>query len=73
MNEILDPIRERRHHFEQHIEDVYRMLEEGSAAARATAAQTLNDVRNSMRINYFADKDLINEQAIRFRNESNSN
>ena len=73
LNEILDPIRERRHHFEQHIEDVYRMLEEGSAAARATAAQTLNDVRNSMRINYFADKDLINEQAIRFRNESNSN
>ena len=73
LNEILDPIRERRHHFEQHIEDVYRMLEEGSAAARATAAQTLNDVRNSMRINYFADKDLIAEQAIRFRSESNIN
>ena len=73
LNEILDPIRERRHHFEQHIEDVYRMLEEGSAAARATAAQTLNDVRNAMRINYFADKDLIAEQAIRFRSESNSN
>ena len=71
LNEILDPIRERRHHFEQHIEDVYRMLEEGSAAARATAAQTLNDVRNSMRINYFADKDLIAEQAKRFRDSSN--
>ena len=71
LNEILDPIRERRHHFEQHIEDVYRMLEEGSAAARATAAETLNDVRNSMRINYFADKDLITKQAERFRDSSN--
>ena len=71
LNEILDPIRERRHYFEQRIEEVYRMLEEGSAVARATAAETLNDVRNAMRINYFADKDLIAEQAIRFRNSSN--
>ncbi len=71
LNEILDPIRERRHYFEQRIEEVYRMLEEGSAVARATAAETLNDVRNAMRINYFADKDLIAEQAKRFRNSSN--
>ena len=73
LNEILDPIRERRHYFEQRIEEVYSVLERGSAIARATAAETLNDVRNSMRINYFADKDLIAEQAIRFRSESNSN
>ena len=67
LNEILDPIRERRHYFEQHIEEVYRMLEEGSAKARAAAAETLNDVRNAMRINYFGDKELIAEQAARFR------
>ena len=67
LNEILDPIRERRHHFEQNIEEVYRMLEEGSAKARAAASQTLNDVRNAMRINYFGDKELIAEQAARFR------
>ncbi len=72
LNEILEPIRERRHYFEQRIEEVYRMLEEGSAVARATAAETLNDVRNAMRINYFADKDLINEQAERFRAESSN-
>ncbi|MBQ2703126.1 MAG: tryptophan--tRNA ligase, partial [Alistipes sp.] len=71
LNEILDPIRERRHYFEQRIEEVYSVLERGSAIARATAAETLNDVRNSMRINYFADKELINEQAERFRNSSN--
>ena len=67
LNEILEPIRERRHHFEQNIEEVYRMLEEGSAKARAAAAETLNDVRNAMRINYFGDKELIAEQAERFR------
>ena len=67
LNEILDPIRERRHYFEQHIEEVYRMLEEGSAKARAAASETLNDVRNAMRINYFGDKELIAEQAERFR------
>ena len=67
LNEILDPIRERRNYFEQHIEDVYRMLEEGSAKARAAAAETLNDVRNAMRINYFGDKEMIAEQAARFR------
>ena len=67
LNEILEPIRERRHHFEQNIEEVYRMLEEGSAKARAAAAETLNDVRNAMRINYFGDKELITEQAERFR------
>ena len=70
LNEILDPIRERRHHFEQNIEEVYRMLEEGSAKARAAATETLNDVRNAMRINYFGDKELIAEQAARFRAEA---
>ncbi len=72
LNEILEPIRERRHYFEQRIEEVYSVLEQGSAVARATAAETLNVVRNSMRINYFADKELITEQAERFR-EANSN
>ena len=67
LNEILEPIRERRHHFEQNIEEVYHMLEEGSAKARAAAAETLNGVRNAMRINYFGDKELIAEQAERFR------
>lgn len=63
LNEILDPIRERRRHFEEHIEEVYAMLQAGSERARQEAAHTLEDVRRAMRINYFEDKELIARQA----------
>ncbi len=63
LNELLDPIRERRHYFEERIEEVYAVLEKGTARARQTAAATLHDVREAMRINYFADKELIAAQA----------
>ncbi|MDE5637295.1 MAG: tryptophan--tRNA ligase [Alistipes sp.] len=69
LNETLDPIRERRRYFEQHIEDVYEFLRRGSECARAAAAETLADVRRSMRIDYFDDAALIAEQAERYRNE----
>ena len=69
LEELLAPIRARRKEWEQNIEGVYKILEEGSAVARATAAQTLHEVRDAMRINYFDDKALIAEQAARFRQE----
>lgn len=62
LNDTLEPIRERRKIFEQNIGDVYKVLEEGSIKARATAAQTLKEVRNAMRINYFEDRELIASQ-----------
>lgn len=63
LNEVLDPIRERRRYYEGRIEEVYKVLEAGSAKAREAAAATLAEVRNAMRINYFEDKELIAEQA----------
>ena len=63
LNRTLDPIRERRRYFESRIDEVYKVLEAGSVAARATAAATLDEVRSAMRINYFADRELIEEQA----------
>jgi tryptophanyl-tRNA synthetase len=66
LNETLDPIRERRRYFEERIEEVYAVLEAGTKRARATAAATLRDVRNAMRINYFDDKELIAAQAKAF-------
>ena len=70
LEELLEPIRARRKEWEQKIEEVYAILEKGTAEARATAAATLNDVREAMRINYFADKELISEQAARYRESS---
>ena len=55
----LSPIRERRKYWEQHLDDVYDILKEGSKVAEAKAAQTLHDVRSAMQINYFDDNSLI--------------
>ena len=44
------------------------MLKKGCEAARETAAQTLDEVRRAMKINYFDDEALIAEQAKRFSN-----
>ena len=66
MQEELTPIRERRKEFEKDIPSIYEMLKNGCEVARATAADTLSDVKNAMKINYFDDKELIEEQAKRF-------
>ena len=55
LNETLEPIRERRKQYEGRIEEVYEILRKGSEHARATAAQTLGEVRHAMRIDYFDD------------------
>lgn len=69
LNETLDPIRERRRHFEERIGEVYRVLEAGSAKARAAAAETLADVRRAMKIDYFDDKELIAQQTAHYAHE----
>ncbi len=63
LNEMLDPIRERRHYYESRIEEVYDVLRRGSETARAAAAETLAEVRRAMKIDYFEDQQLIAEQA----------
>ena len=69
LNDTLEPIRERRRHYEQHIEEVYAMLQRGSERARQEAAQTLKDVRRAMRIDYFEDRELIAAQAEMYKNK----
>ena len=66
MQEELGPIRERRSEFEKDIPAVYEMLKQGCEVARETAAQTMDEVRKAMKINYFDDVELIAEQAKRF-------
>lgn len=53
MQAELAPIRERRHMWEQRLDEVKMILKQGSETARAVAAETLHDVRAAMQINYF--------------------
>lgn len=69
MQEELTPIRERRKEFAKDIPAVYDMLKKGCEVAREAAAQTMSEVRQAMKINYFDDAALIEEQAKRFAQE----
>ena len=67
INRMLDPIRRLRHEYEQDIPEIFNILRRGSEAAREAAAQTMDEVRNAMRINYFSDASLIKEQSEKYR------
>ena len=53
LNDILTPIRERRAIYENNIEAVYKMLEEGSKKARAKSEEVLTRVRKAIGVEYF--------------------
>ena len=63
LEQMLEPIRARRKEYEQDIEGVYEILKKGCDVARAEAAETLDMVRRSMKINYFDDAELIRKQS----------
>ena len=56
LQEILEPIREKRHYYENNLDYVYKVLEDGSKKARIKASEVLKRVRNSMGIEYFENK-----------------
>lgn len=66
LQEELEPIRARRKEYKKDIPAIYDMLKKGCEEAREVAAQTLADVRRAMKIDYFNDAALIQEQAKRF-------
>ena len=59
MQAELEPIRNRRKEWEQRLPEVVEILKEGGAVAEKTAAATLANVRKAMRIDYFADNNLL--------------
>ncbi|PNH20401.1 tryptophan--tRNA ligase [Lachnospiraceae bacterium] len=66
MQEELEPIRKRRAEYEKDIPAVYDILKRGSEKAREIAAETLHEVKDAMRINYFDDRELIRSQAKKY-------
>lgn len=71
LNKVLEselaPIRARRKEYEANIPYVYEVLKKGCEVAEREAAATLHDVREAMKINYFEDAALIQEQIERFK------
>lgn len=53
LNDLLEPIRQRRAAYEKDIPAVMQLLAQGTEKARATAARTLAEVKKAMGINYF--------------------
>ena len=51
--ERLAPIQEKRHYYEQHLDEVFNILKEGTKCANDKANQTLHRVKEKMCIHYF--------------------
>ena len=66
LNKMLEPLRQRRAEYEKDIPEIFNILKRGTDEARAVAAQTMDEVRNAMRINYFTDEELIRQQSEKF-------
>ena len=65
--EVLTPIRKKRKMYENKIEEVYNILEQGSIKAKEKASTTLKEVKEAMKINYFEDKELINSHVEKYK------
>jgi tryptophanyl-tRNA synthetase len=65
---ILEPIREKRSFYENRIDEVYKILKEGSDKAIRVANETLTEVKNAMAINYFEDINLIEKHIKKYQN-----
>ena len=66
LNNMLEPMRQRRAEFEKDIPEIYNILRKGTEQARETAAKTMDEVRHAMRIDYFDDQELIRQQIEKF-------
>jgi tryptophanyl-tRNA synthetase len=61
LEETLQPIREERARWSKDIDTVYDILKAGTEKARETTNATLERVEKAMRIDYFADRNVIKE------------
>lgn len=68
IQEELEPIRNRRKKYEKDIAYVYEILKKGSVEAERVAQQTLTEVKDAMRINYFEDDELIARHVKKYTN-----
>ena len=61
LEEELSPIREKRNYYETHINEVYKIIEDGTKKAIEDANKTLSEVKKAIGIDYFSDSKFIEE------------
>lgn len=52
MNEFLAPIKETRKYYEEHLDEVQKILDEGTEKAQQIAKETMKKIRKNMKIDY---------------------
>ena len=62
LQDILEPIRNRRHEYEKRIKEVIEILKNGTNKAIEISNKTLEEVKEAMAINYFMDDTFLKEQ-----------
>lgn len=55
LEEILSPIREKRKYYEEHLDEVYSILKEGTTKANEKANKTLKEVKEAIMIDFFEE------------------
>ena len=55
LEEILSPIREKRKYYEEHLDEVYSILKEGTNKANEKANKTLKEVKKAIMIDFFEE------------------
>ena len=55
LEEILSPIREKRKYYEEHLDEVYSILKEGTNKANEKANKTLKEVKKAIMIDFFKE------------------
>lgn len=66
--EVIKPIRDKKLELTNHIEYVYDILENGTKKANEKADETLQKVKEHMGIDYFDNKNFLNEMKDKFNN-----
>lgn len=69
IEQLLEPIREKRAYYEARIDEVYKILESGSKKASNVANETLKEVKEAMAINYFNDQELIEKHINKYKKD----
>lgn len=66
LEETLEPIRQRRKYYEDNIEIVVKILEDGTNKARCKARKTLEEVKKAMKIDYFSNEEFLKETKMKY-------